>query len=923
MPLIDRIPGPQNKAYKCRLEYDKGNPYIEEYPIDFPCPTQARNNIHNDFYIDIDLRGLHLSLATYISEVQPIYPQEVTSRAYNEPMLDLNESEERTATYVNVVIDASARQLDRPFTYEVPPELEERVETGNMVLVPLVNTMQVGYVLGFCDPPDIPRIRCIERVVDEPPVFDTEMAELCEWMARHYLSSLSQALRLVVPPGRSRRVVELIALRGEGTPALEDIPSRAIRQREVVEALAAGGGEMPLTELKSSLGGRTSSSTLKSLEEGGWIERRFVIPRPRASRIKVRIAEMTEQGKEALGNPEIEKRSPARARLLAALRDHAGSMTVPELHHTTKASTSALNGAVEAGFIRIRHEDRLRDPFAERFFPPLEPHELNPEQRAALEAITVGMEAGDGEVFLLHGITGSGKTEVYLHAIEYAFSLGRTALVLVPEIALTPQMVQRFKGRLGEDVAVLHSRLGLGERYDQWRGIREGRYKVVIGARSALFAPLKDLGLLVIDEEHETTYKEGSAPRYQARDVAVERARLSGATLVLGSATPCLESLYAAERGEYTYLRLPRRIDDRPLPRMEVMDMRELAGQGMRNILSPRLVTELAKVYKSGEQAILFLNRRGFARFLQCHECGHIFQCRNCSVSLCYHAREPHLLCHHCNWTLQPPFTCPQCKNQVHRYAGIGTERVEEELRRLLPPLRCIRMDADTTRHKNAHWDMLEDFKSGRAQVLLGTQMIAKGLDIPNVTLVGVINADTSLGLPDFRAGERTYQLLTQVSGRAGRGARPGKVIVQTFCPDHYAIEAAARDGAQAFYRKEIAYRREASYPPFSRLVNLVTTASAEEHARCAAEALEDILRPGIRPEEGELLGPAPAPLSRLKGKYRYHLTIKSPVLDKLSGRLEEALAAYESFRTSYCRKKGIAREDISLAVDVDPVTLL
>jgi primosomal protein N' (replication factor Y) len=662
---------------------------------------------------------------------------------------------------------------------------------------------------------------------------------------------------------------------------------------------------------------------MKSLEEAGWIERRSIIPKPRASHVKVRIAELTERGGEALGDPEVEKRSPARARLLAALRDHAGAMTVPELHHLTRASTSALNGAIEAGFIRIRQEERLRDPFASRSFPPLEPHELNPEQLRALQAITAGVDEAKGKVLLLHGITGSGKTEVYLHAIEHALSLGRTALVLVPEIALTPQMVQRFKGRLGEEVAVLHSRLGLGERYDQWRGIREGRYKVVIGARSALFAPLKDLGLVVIDEEHETTYKEGSAPRYQAVDVARERARLSGAALVLGSATPRLESLHAAERGECTYLRLPRRIDDRPLPVMEVVDMRELEDQGMRNILSPRLVTELAKVYKSGEQAILFLNRRGFARFLQCHECGYIFQCRNCSVSLCYHAREPHLLCHHCNWTLSPPFTCPQCGNEVHRYAGIGTERVEEELRRLLPPLRCIRMDADTTRRKNAHWDMLEDFKSGRAHVLLGTQMIAKGLDIPSVTLVGVINADTSLGLPDFRAGERTYQLLTQVSGRAGRGARPGKVIVQTFNPDHYAVAAAARDGAKAFYRQEMEYRREASYPPFSRLVNLVTTASAEEHARAAAVALKDILRPGIEPGEGEIMGPAPAPLARLKGKYRYHLAVKSPSLHTLSGRLEEALSAYESFRASYCREEGIAREDISLAVDVDPVTML
>ena len=834
-----------------------------------------------------------------------------------------SDREQGDGAFVNVVIDAPARQLDRPFTYRVPPQLEERVETGSVVLVPLLNTMHIAYVLGPCAPPDLPRIRPIEGVVDEPPVFDAETVRLCEWVARRYLSSLSQALRLVLPPGRSRKVVELIGLRRDAEETLAMLPPRASRQRAVVEALAARGGSMPLADLRSALGGRVAASALNAMQEAGHITRRFVIPRPRASRVGVNMVEMTERGRELLEDPEAEKRQPARLRLLRALRDHGGRMTVPELHHFARVSTPTLKGAAESGLVRTWQEERLRDPFADRSFPPLRPHRLNADQEAALQAITVAMDGKGGEVFLLDGITGSGKTEVYLRAIEGVLDRGRTALILVPEISLTPQMVQRFKGRLGEEVAVLHSRLGLGERYDQWRGIREGRYKVVIGARSALFAPLRDLGLIVIDEEHENTYKEGSAPRYHARDVAVERARLSGAVLVLGSATPMLETRYAAERGEYVRLGLPRRVDDRPLPAMQIVDMREENEGGVRTILSPQLVTALARVYEAGQQAILFLNRRGFARFLQCHNCGHIFQCRNCAVSLCYHAREAHLLCHHCNWRLLPPFVCPQCGNRVHRYAGMGTERVEEELRRVLPPLLCVRMDADTTRRKDAHWDILEDFKAGRSQVLLGTQMIAKGLDIPSVTLVGVINADTSLGLPDFRAGERTFQLLTQVSGRAGRGMRPGKVIVQTFCPDHYAIKAAVRGDARLFYRQELAYRREAFYPPFCRLVNLVLTAAAEEHARAAASGLEDILRSRLQPGDGELLGPAPAPFPRLKGKYRYHLTLKLPDLGRVADRLDGALAAYESLRASYCRRERIPKEELSLAVDVDPVTLL
>jgi len=827
-------------------------------------------------------------------------------------------------TYVDVILDAPSRQLDRPFTYVVPPHLEEKTEIGSVVLVPFLNTLHVGYVIRFREQPDLPRIRPIDAVVDEPPLFDAQTVELCTWMARHYLSSISQALRLIVPPGRARRVIQLVELVESGEETLRKLSPRADLQRELVRTLAAGGGSASLPELRSALNGRPISSALRALEKRGFIARRFVLAQPRASRIKVRMVEITAHGKKALAeDKEMDKRSPARRRLLRSLLDYGGKMTAHELQRRSDISSQTLKSALELGLVRTWDEERLRDPFAGRSFPYMEPHRLNPQQEACLKAIVEGMERGGGEIFLLHGITGSGKTEIYLHAINHALSKGRTAIVLVPEIALTPQMIQRFKGRLGEEVAVLHSRLGLGERYDQWRGIREGRYRVVVGARSALFAPLPHLGLLIIDEEHENSYKEGSAPRYLAADVAAKKAQIHGAVLVLGSATPRLETQFAAEQGRFRYLELPKRIDNRPLPLAEVVDMREMSSPGERTILSPQLVNALAGVYKAGEQAVLFLNRRGFAPTLQCHRCGHIFKCPNCSVGLCYHSKDPHLLCHHCNWRLPPPFTCPQCGNQQHRYAGVGTERVEAELKRLLPSLRCVRMDADTTRRKDAHWDLLEYFKAGKAQVLLGTQMIAKGLDIPNVTLVGVINADTSLSLPDFRAGERTFQLLTQVSGRAGRGRRPGRVIIQSHCPEHYAVQAAVAGDARTFYEQEISFRREANYPPFCRLANLVITSSEEEQARSAAEGMGEILRETIKPGLGELLGPAPAPLSRLKGKFRYHLTIKSRSLHKLSVELEDSLLRFESFRASYCRRHKVAKEDLALSVDVDPVTLL
>ncbi len=800
--------------------------------------------------------------------------------------------------------------------------MEGKVVVGSVVLVPLQNKLYVGYVIGFTDPPGHINIRDIQALVDEPPMFDREMVRLCEWISRRYFSTLSQALRLVIPPGRSRRVLEYVSLVPDPAEALARIPERSTRKRDIVRILNRAGGEMPLPELKKALVGRISRNLLDEMEKAGIISRRHLIPRPKASGISVRLAELTPEGLKMLDSAETGGLTSARRRLLLKLQEHGGLLSVADLQRLSGTSPSVLKACRDAGLVRILEAEKLRDPFMGRVFPPDEKPILNLQQEEALREITAGLDRGGG-VYLLQGVTGSGKTEVYLHAIEHAIGRGKTALVLVPEIALTPQMVQRFKRRLGEEVAVLHSQLGLGERYDQWRGINEGRYRVVIGARSALFAPLKNLGLIILDEEHENTYKEGSPPRYHARDVARERARLSGAVLVLGSATPSLESLYASQHGESLRLFLPYRVDHRELPKVELVDMRELKEDGAGGIISPRLLNALVQIHKSGEQAILFLNRRGFARFLQCHRCGFIFRCSRCSVSLCYHARESHLLCHHCNWSLRPPFLCPHCGNQVHRYAGIGTERVEAELRRLLPTLSCLRMDADTTARKDAHWDILERFREGRAQVLLGTQMIAKGLDMPNVTLVGVINADTSLAFPDFRAGERTFQLLVQVSGRAGRGDLPGRVIVQTFNPEHYAIRAALRGDQESFYRQELAFRREAVYPPFCHLVNLVITAPEEEPARTAAEALEEILRKHIDTENVTVLGPAPAPLARLKGRYRFHLTLKTSTLGGMHEKLSRVVDSFESFRKSYTRTLELPKDYLSLAVDVDPVTLL
>jgi len=515
---------------------------------------------------------------------------------------------------------------------------------------------------------------------------------------------------------------------------------------------------------------------------------------------------------------------------------------------------------------------------------------------------------GTPERYLIHGVTASGKTEVYLRAMEEVAEAGGGSIFLVPEISLTAQMLGAVKGRFGKAAAVLHSRLSEGERYDEWSRIRRGEVKVVVGARSAVFAPMPNLKLIVVDEEHDPSYKQESSPRYHTRDVAARRAADAGGTLVLGSATPSVESFYWAEKGHLKLLTMPRRIDDRPLPRVELVDLR----QTPMAIFSDRLKSAVEDRLSRGQQVILFLNRRGFSTFVLCRDCGYTERCPNCSVALTYHAATRRLQCHHCDYRRRAPVRCPKCSGGRIRYYGLGTERVEEEVRQLFPSARPLRMDRDTTSRKNAHHTILQRFRGRDADILIGTQMVAKGLDFPGVTLVGVVTADTALNLPDFRAAERSFQLMAQVSGRAGRGDDPGEVIVQTFSPEHYSLQAASRHDYLRFYAQEIAFRKELWYPPYSRLANVMSvdaaSDAAEARARAAAEALRsEVESAGLKVQ---VLGPAPAPIEKLKGRYRWHVLVKaadsramSPCLDVLERLPSEV-------------RSGIV-------VDVDPVSVL
>ncbi len=586
----------------------------------------------------------------------------------------------------------------------------------------------------------------------------------------------------------------------------------------------------------------------------------------------------------------------------------AGPVRAAELAADLGSVESSLRGLERAGVVAIERRRRIRDIGVAEKPAPRHKH-LTDGQRRALAAIREAGAAGGG-VVALDGVTGSGKTEVYLRAIEEAIEGGGTACVLVPEIALTPQTVGRFRSRFGDDVAVLHSRLSAGERFDQWDLVRRGEARIVVGARSALFAPLDNLALIVIDEEHESSYKQGSAPRYHARDVAVRMAEGVGATLVLGSASLSMETRARCSAGEWTLVELPERVAGGTMPTVEVVDMAAEFAAGHRSMFSRPLIAALEEVASAGDKAVLFLNRRGFASFVLCRECGHVPACDSCTTSMTYHEVGSRLMCHHCGATRPVPPKCPECGSPYLRRFGSGTQRVETELAALLPELPIVRMDADTTRGKGAHERLLAEFAQLESGVLLGTQMIAKGLDFPAVTLVGVISADITLNVPDFRAGERTYQLLEQVAGRAGRGVKPGRVVIQTYWPDHPSVRAVEAHDAVTFYEQEAETRRELRYPPFGRLANVLVWgrdgSTVREHAGALTEAVRARVGEGF-----EVLGPSPAPLSRLKGAWRWHALVKAPAGADVAGPLGEAVASTP------------APSGVSVAVDVDPMDLL
>jgi len=810
--------------------------------------------------------------------------------------------------FVSVAVPVPGLPL---LTYAVPAGADVPAR-GARVLVPLGTRSVTGLVVGESAAPADGETREVTQMLDASAFLPDAVVSLCLWVSEYYLAGPGDALAAAMPPGawiETERVFRLTAHGGDSTVDEGD-DVRAVLLRSMA------GGERTARALARAAGGRPIDATLRKLEGQGLIERVSNL-KGRAEAFRTRlVAHLTAAGRTLAAGSDVaeERLTDGQRQALAVLAASADGMSTASLREQ-RVSLATLRRLAARGLVHIEEQVHDRDPFASGAAPAMEPtsHVLSAEQGEAFDTLSALIDTKAYHAALVHGVTGSGKTELYLRLAAHTVTAGRRVLVLVPEIALTPQVAAQFRAVFGERVAIQHSGLAAGERHDQWHRIRRGDVDVVVGTRSAVFAPLEDVGLIVVDEEHDGSYKQEETPRYHGRDVAVVRAREAGALVVLGSATPAMETTFNAEQGRYRRVRLTRRVLDRPLARVEVVDLRaEYAAEGPDVVLSRRLRDAIAARLAAGQQTLLLLNRRGFATSLLCRQCGHVFECPNCSVTLTVHrsTRGPaRAVCHYCNYSTRVPPACVKCAAPYLEQLGFGTDRVLSDVEGLFPGVRAARVDRDTMQKRGALPKTLDRFRRGELDLLVGTQMIAKGHDFPRVTLVGVVSADLGLGLADFRAAERTFQLLTQVAGRAGRGDEAGEAIIQTVHPDHYSIKRAVAQDYDGFFAEELRFRQAMAYPPAVGLTSIVVRAGTYGQAMQDGADLASLLQ---REAKGAfaLLGPAPAPLARLRGEYRVQLFLKTRHRTMTRAAVRTALAALPE----------LGRR---VTVDVDPVGML
>ncbi|MBS4217802.1 primosomal protein N' [Bacillus sp. FJAT-49711] len=796
-----------------------------------------------------------------------------------------------------VIVDVPTLGTDKEFDYLVPEKWLGIIEPGMRVAVPFGPRTIQGFVTGLkSNSPFIKKLKELKEPLDLTPVLNEELLALGDWLATDTLSFKISCFQAMLPAAMKAKYEKRFRrLNMEDNPFLDEL---FVGQTEISWRMAEEQNSLPAIREEITKGNAEVIYDVKS--------------RARKKIVKVYQTIMENEDILALLNSLPSNASNQKRILEYVLKRQAIQYTAKELTET-EVPHSSIQALVKKGVFFEKNEEVYRDPFEHKQFARTQPLQLTKEQNDAITPILSTIESGLYETFLLYGVTGSGKTEIYLQSIQKVLNKGQEAIVLVPEISLTPQMVDRFKSRFGDDVAVLHSGLSIGEKYDEWRKVQRKEAKVVVGARSAVFAPFENLGIIIIDEEHETSYKQEELPRYHARDVAIYRAKHYQCPVILGSATPSLETFARAQKKVYHQLTLSKRMNNRELPPVSIVDMREEMRDGNRSMFSRELHEKLEERLNKKEQTILFLNKRGHSSFMMCRDCGYVMQCPHCDISLTYHQYTNEMKCHYCGYNTIVPNTCPECSSNHIRYFGTGTQKVEEELYKIFPGSRVVRMDVDTTGRKGAHEKLLEHFQSGNADILLGTQMIAKGLDFPNITLVGVLSADTMLHLPDFRASEKTFQLLTQVSGRAGRHELKGEVVIQTYTPEHYSIEYAGKQDYNRFYHQEMLMRKVGSYPPFYYLT--LITISHEDLMKTVSttEKITKYVQSRIS-EEAIILGPVASPIPRINNRYRYQCLIKYKHEPELKPTLQKVLEHYQ---------QQFIKEGLAISIDVNPYMMM
>ena len=804
----------------------------------------------------------------------------------------------------------------RTFTYRLSSEQFERVNLGSRLMVPFGNRLLTGYAVALhatLDPElgiDETSVKDVSEVLDETPLVNDEILTLTKWTADYYAASWGEMLKASLPAGVNVTLVQFARITESGRENL--LRSRSLRsvRSQILKRLSVSE-EVAGSDLEKEFGKAGARRAMRELARAGEITLRDhaltekVKPKLRKA-VRLIHAIQSADDQKPLTEPQ--------QRILDQLGKNGGEMIFTDLLQRADVGASSITTLAKRGALEVFTAEVRRDPLADAHAIDAGEIVLNDDQSAVLAEIESGISKDEYKAFLLHGVTGSGKTEVYIRAMRKALDAHRSSLMLVPEIALTPVFSRRLRSVFGHEVAILHSNLSQGERFDEWRRIRRGDARVVIGTRSAIFAPLEHLGLIIVDEEHDTSYRQNESPFYNARDVAVMRANLAGAVVVLGTATPSLESYHNARSEKYRYLQLQNRIGNRPLATAELIDMRDVFREAGKDVvLSPRLITAIQETHAKGEQSIILLNRRGFSQFVLCRSCGERLRCKNCDITLTYHRHDGKLICHYCGFNANTPKQCPFCESEFLYFIGQGTEQIEDILVKRFPDLTIARIDRDTMAKRGQMTKTLLAFDAGEIDMLVGTQMLAKGHDFHNVTLVGVISVDIGLGLPDFRSAERTFQILTQVAGRAGRGQLPGRVLIQTYYPEHYALRHASGQDYEGFYKEEIRFRSQLSYPPFVVLASILIKHTDQESAIRNANLVRNSLDAANPDKACRILGPAPASISRLKNEYRMQILIKSSSRKALRETLEMGLHLAE--------ENGAEMRHIY--TEIDPVNLM